>query len=219
MPVLADWTAPRELISMEQRHARTAELLLGYQRLRQIDPARVEEIERQARSYARALETLGVDDPWELELNPGRRGRAAGLALILLLGLLPAAIGFLMSYGPYRLAAPLTPVLLGKYEETTSTGKLIIGTALILLAWIVEASLFGLLFGAGWGLGLFLLAPPLAYAALRWGERWRELREAIGYTWLNLRHRNLAGDLIARRQALAGQVAEALERVNALPIS
>jgi 1-acyl-sn-glycerol-3-phosphate acyltransferase len=215
MPVLAEWTAPREPLTLEERHARTAALLAAYQRLRVADPALLASIERRARRYANVLQTLGVDDPWELEFNQLRRGRIAQLGLYLLVGLLPAAIGLLMSYVPYRLAAPLTPMLLGKYEETTSTGKLIIGAALMLIAWMVEAVICGLLLGALWGLAVIALAAPLAYVALRWSERWRDLREALGYTWLNLRHANLVRDLVARRQELAAQVAEALEEADA----
>lgn len=216
MPVLADWTAPRELLTLEERRARTAELLGDYQRLRAADPARVAAIERQARGYARVLRTLGIHDPWELELNDVRRGRAGWLALVLLLGCLPAAAGFLMSYAAYRLAAPLTPIMLGKYEETTSTGKLIIGTALLLLAWSAEAIVCGLLFGALWGVALLFAAAPLAYLALRWSERWCELREALGYTWLNLRYHNLVRELAARRRALADEVTRAQKDAQAL---
>src|SRR6266545_6862966 len=123
IPMLAAWTAPREL-TLEEQHARAAELLAAYERLRAADPARLEAIAQQARRYANVLRTLGVDDPWDLELNAARRDRVGWLALALIAGLVPAAAGFALSYGPYRLAAPLTPLLLGKYEETTSTGKL-----------------------------------------------------------------------------------------------
>jgi glycerol-3-phosphate O-acyltransferase/dihydroxyacetone phosphate acyltransferase len=216
MPVLAEWTSTRELPTLEQRHARTAELLAAYRRLRERDPARVNAIEQQARAYARALQTLRIDDPWQLEPNVLQRGRVIGLALFLVLGVIPAALGFALSYAPYRLAAPLTPILMGKHEETTSTGKLIIGTALLLLGWLAAALICGWLLGAWWGLALLLLAPALGYTALRWGESWRELREALGSTWLNLRHANLVRDLAARRLALAEEVRAALASVQAL---
>ncbi len=216
IPMLAAWTAPREL-TLEEQHARAAELLAAYERLRAADPARLEAIAQQARRYANVLRTLGVDDPWDLELNAARRDRVGWLALALIAGLVPAAAGFALSYGPYRLAAPLTPLLLGKYEETTSTGKLIIGSALVLLGWIVAAIVCGLLLGALWGAALLILAPALAYVALRWGEGWHELREVAAYTWLTLRHRTLVRELSARRQALAEQVAEAVAAVRAAP--
>jgi 1-acyl-sn-glycerol-3-phosphate acyltransferase len=210
IPVVAGWTAPRELESLEEQHTRTAELLAAYVRLRATDPARLEAITREARRYARVLRTLGIKDPWDLELSAARRGRIIGLAGGLIIGCLPALAGFALSYLPYRLAAPLTPMLLGKYEETTSTGKLIIGSVLVALAWLIEAIICGALFGPIWGIALLALAPLLSYIALRWGESWRELREAAGYAWLTARHKIMVSELVARRRALTEQVAEAV---------
>jgi hypothetical protein len=210
IPLVAGWTAPRELESLEERHTRATELLAAYTRLQATDPARLEAISREARRYARVLRTLGIDDPWDLELSAARRGRIVALACWLIAGFAPALAGCVLSYIPYRLAAPLTPVLLGDYEETTSTGKLIIGTALVALTWIIEAIACGLFFGPIWGFALLALAPLLSYIALRWGEGWRELREAAGYAWLMARHRKMVAELVERRRALAERVAEAV---------
>ena len=211
IPLVAAWTAPRELESLEERHTRTTELLAAYMRLRATNPARLEAIAREARRYARVLRTLGIKDPWDLELSAARRGRIVALAGWLIVGCVPALAGCALSYLPYRLAAPLTPVLLGDYEETTSTGKLIIGSALVALTWLVEAIAFGAVFGPIWGLALLALAPLLSYIALRWGESWRELREAAGYAWLTARHKKMVTELIARRRALTERVAEAVQ--------
>ncbi len=173
-------------------------------------------IAQRARRYARALRTLGIADPWALELPQADRRRAGWLLLALVAGFLPALAGFALSYGPYRLAAPLTPRLLGKFEETTSTGKLIIGTVLVLLGWLLAALLAGILFSWVAGVILLVLAPALGYVALRWGEVWRELREVASYNWLHLRHRALVDQLIARRRALAAEVLEALQATGAV---
>ncbi|HJZ47353.1 MAG TPA: lysophospholipid acyltransferase family protein [Roseiflexaceae bacterium] len=210
IPLVAAWTAAYELETLEERHARATELLAAYQRLRVSDPARLEEIAREARHYARVLRTLGIDDPWDLELSAARRGRLVSLVLWLIVGFVPALAGIVLSYIPYRLAAPLTPVLLGDHEETTSTGKLIIGSALVALTWLVEAIVCGVIFGAIWGFALLALAPLLSYVALRWGESWRELREAAGYAWLTARHQQMVAELVARRRALTERVAEAV---------
>src|SRR5262249_49206607 len=194
IPLVAAWTAAYELETLEERHARATELLAAYQRLRVSDPARLEEIAREARHYARVLRTLGIDDPWDLELSAARRGRLVSLVLWLIVGFGPALAGIVLSYIPYRLAAPLTPVLLGDHEETTSTGKLIIGSALVALTWLVEAIVCGVIFGAIWGFALLALAPLLSYVALRWGESWRELREAAGYAWLTARHQEMVAE-------------------------
>jgi glycerol-3-phosphate O-acyltransferase / dihydroxyacetone phosphate acyltransferase len=214
IPLLAAWTAPAGPETLEQRHERAAELLAGYERLRVSDPERLEVIAQQARRYARVLRTFGIADPWALELPEADRRRIVWLLLALVAGFLPAVAGFALSYGPYRLAAPLTPRLLGKYEETTSTGKIIIGAVLVLLGWIIAAIICGALFGWIAGLLLFILAPALAYIALRWGETWREVRDVIGYNWLYLRHRALVTELIARRRALAAEVMEALRMIG-----
>jgi 1-acyl-sn-glycerol-3-phosphate acyltransferase len=216
LPLVAAWTAPRELESLEERHVRATELLGAYMRLRASDPERLEEISREARRYARVLRSLGIDDPWDLELSAARRGRIVSLVCWLIFGSLPALAGFVLSYLPYRLAAPLTPLLLGDYEETTSTGKLIIGTALVALTWLIEAIACGVMFGPLWGLALLLLAPVLSYIALRWAESWRELREAAGYAWLTARHQKMVAELIARRRALTERVAEAVRLAGPL---
>jgi 1-acyl-sn-glycerol-3-phosphate acyltransferase len=210
IPSLAIWTAAHEPQTLEEQHAHAAELLAAHQRLRVLDPARLKQIEQQARHYAGVLRTLGIDDPWSLELSAARRGRMLWLGFILLIGFIPALAGFALSYGPYRLAAPLTPLLMGDYEETISTGKLIIGTILVTLGWLIAAVICGMLFGALWGVLLLVIAPPLAYIALRWGESWHEFRETLADIWLILRHRTLVQKLVARRQALAEEVTEAL---------
>ena len=170
IPMLANWTAPEgQPLTLRQQHARAARLLAAYEHLRHADPARLETIAQQARRYARVLRTLGIGDPWALELSAAHRGRIAWLILLLVVSFPLALAGFALSYGPYRLAAPLTPRLLGRYDELVSTGKLIIGSALVLLGWALAAIICGALFGALWGVLLFIAAPPLAYIALRWG--------------------------------------------------
>lgn len=209
LPLVARWLAPQPPTLAEQ-HARTAALLAAYQRLGADAPAQLAQIEREVRRYAQVLRTLGIADPWGIELAAARRWRMLGLALLLLIGLPAALAGALLSYGPYRLAAPLTPVLLGKYEETTSTGKLIIGSVLVALGYLLAAIICGGLLGAGWGLLLLGLAPLLGYFALRWGELAREFADALAYTWLALRHRTLVSKLVARRRALAEQIEAAV---------
>jgi glycerol-3-phosphate O-acyltransferase/dihydroxyacetone phosphate acyltransferase len=216
IPLVAQWTAPEGYaLSLAERHARSAELLGAYARLREHDPQRLEALARQARRYARTLRALGVDDPWDLETLDAQRVRVAWLALTLLITLPLAVAGFALSYGPYRLARPVTPYVIGRHDTQTSTGKLITGALFVLIGWVVWAVAVGWLFGPLWGLLLFAASPALAYVALRWGEGWREVREAIGAGWLRLHRRELADALVARRRALAEAVLEAT-RLNAI---
>lgn len=211
-PLLARWIDPNgETATLYEQRKQAATLIAAYERLNRTDPARLEAIAQQARRYARVLRTLGVHDPWALELADIHSKRIGRLFSYVVLGFLPAVAGFALSYGPYRLAAPVTPYIVGRYDEVTSTGKVIVGAVFVLLGWILAAVICGVLFGALWGIVLFIAAPPLAYVALRWGEWWGELREVLAYNWLRLRHRELVESLVARRRALAEQVMEAVQ--------
>lgn len=212
IPVIAAWTSPEgAMLTLQQQHAYAARLLVAYTRLHAIHSPHLQEIAQLARRYARILRTFGISDPWALELAPAHRKRLVGLMALLVLSFPLAVAGFALSYGPYRLAAPLTPVLLGEHKELTSTGKLIIGSALIVIGWIIPAMLGGLFVGLLWGLLLFASAPLLGYIALRWGEWWREVREVIVYNWLPLRHHALVQQLIAKRRELARKVMLAVQ--------
>jgi hypothetical protein len=138
------------------------------------------------------------------------------LGALVLLGLPLATAGFALSYGPYRLAGTITPRLVGYHDTLLGTGKLIIGSALVLLGWLVAALLTGLLAGGTWGILLLAVAPVLAYIALRWGESWRELREAISYGWLRTQHQPLIQHLVAQRHMLAQEVAAAAQAAETL---
>lgn len=215
MPVIAAWTAaagpPRRLAD---RHAQAAQLLEAYQRLQAQDPARIEQLADSARRYARTLRFLGIADPWALELPRLNRQRLIWRALLLIFGFPFALAGFVLSYGPYRLAGTITPRLVGYHDTMLGTGKLIVGAVLVLVGWIAAAVVVGLLVSGAAGLGLFVAAPGLAYVALRWGETWRGLREALRYSWLRTRHKTLTAELIERRTALAAQIHAAVREVR-----
>jgi hypothetical protein len=64
--------------------------------------------------------------------------------------------------------------------------------------------------GAPWIVPVFLIAVASGYIALRFDELWRETREAARHLLLRMRHKNIASELAARRQALAQAVAAGL---------
>lgn len=224
MPLVAAWTAPNgPPQTLAQRHARTATLIAAYEHLIQTDAARIAALTHEARRYARTLRALGIADPWALELDQIRPGRQLRQGLLLLLSLPLAAAGFALSYGPYRLAGVLTPRFVGHYDTLYGTGKIIIGAALITLGWLLIALSIGSVIGAMWGGLLLAISPLLAYIALRWGESWHNLRDALAYSWLRIHHQPLRQHLIARRHQLAAHIADALaalpaEHVEAQPM-
>jgi glycerol-3-phosphate O-acyltransferase / dihydroxyacetone phosphate acyltransferase len=218
IPVIATWTAPDgPPLTLTQQHERSAALLDASRRLAASDPSRMAALAQQARRYARTVRTLGIDDPWELELAPARPGHLIIQSLLLLLTAPFALAGFILSYGPYRLSGYISPPIVGRHDTLLGTGKLIVGSALVLLGWLLAALLVGILLSTAAGLGTLAAAPLLAYCALRWGETWYELREALTYIWIRTRHHSLAQQLSVRRQALAAEIIEAVQIAESLP--
>lgn len=213
---VAAWIGPGENgLTLEEHHEQVARLLRGYKQLHRSDPARLEAIAQHARRYADTLRTLGVRDPWRLELNDIYRVRLFGLFAWLLLGALPALLGALLSYWPYRLARPVALHFAGPYPELYGTVKLVAGAVLILLWFVALAVACSIVWGAAWGVALFICLPAFGYIALRWGEQWRDLRETLGYAWLHVRHAALVRELATMRAALVTEISAAMQAVEA----
>ena len=215
IPAIAAWTAPEGTApDLSRRHAWAATLLAAYQRLHQTDPSRLERVAEKARRYASLLQALGVADPWRLEDPTVNRAYLARRVLGLVLLGPPALAGCLMSYAPYRLAGPVALRLVREDDTQTGTFKLIGGTLFVLVGWILEAALVGWLLGPIWGAGVFLVAPLLGYAALRWSEGWHRLRELTSYRRLRERRMGLVALLTERRRDLALDVVAAVESIT-----
>ena len=209
--VIAAWIAPQgNALTLPQQHEWATKLLTLYEKLKHTDPARLGTFAQEARHYANALHTLGINDPWTLE-EPIPHPEQLGWLIAKLLISFPFALaGFILSYIPYRLAGPVANAV-APDDTQISTFKLIGGSIFILLGWIIEAIASGVWFGPLWGLLLFVVNPPLAYIALRWGEGWRQLRDIASYNWLRWQRGELVKSLVRQRQALAQQVMEAVQ--------
>ena len=215
IPVVAAWTAPEDAApDLSRKHEWAATLFAAYKKLHHTDPDHLERIAEEARRYATLLQSLGIADPWRLEDPAIDRGHLARRLIALVLTAPPALAGFLMSYGPYRLARTVERAVNPKDRTQTGTIKLAGGSVLVLVGWIVEAVTVGVVFGAFWGVALFAVAPLLGYTALRWGEGRQALRELFSYQWLRRRRGGLVALLAARRQALACDVMDAVEAVS-----
>jgi glycerol-3-phosphate O-acyltransferase / dihydroxyacetone phosphate acyltransferase len=213
---VAAWTAadPLAAADPERQRQRARALLEAYGRMRARDPARVEALVKAARDYARVLSHLGVSDPWALEVRAVARGRALWSVAKLLVTAPFAAVGFLLSYLPYRLAGTVA-ARYTQEEDVLGTAKLLLGTIFVGLAWVIEVAVAGWWLG-GWGaLALSILAPMGGYASLRLGELLAESREARRHLRLRRDRPAEVARLVARRQSLAHQVAEALTDVQA----
>ncbi len=211
---VASWTAAGPADDgPEQRAARTRTLLDAYARLKVSNPARVEEISRTARGYARVLARLGIDDPWALEM-PRVKLASVGAAIARAVVLAPVALwGIACSWIPYRLSG-LAAGRVTKDEDVLSTIKMIAGAAFLAAAWLIEAVAIGMWLGAGWGLASFVLAPAAGYAALRFGETLRGVAEALRHIGWRSRAATVQR-LTERRRRLAEDVSRALREAGA----
>jgi len=199
-------TAPDDLAA---RHSRARELLAAYARLRERDPARVEEIAAEARAYARVLRHLGVRNPWALEIELIRPARVLSAVGRLGLALPLAAVGAVMGWVPYRLAGELAKRLT-KDEDVLGTIKLLAGALFLFLAWGGEAAAAGAWLGAAWAVPAFLVGVGTGYVALRFEELVGDTVEALRYLWFRAFHHDVTRRLADRRRALADAVADAL---------
>ncbi len=196
------------------RHRRAREMAAAYARMRARDPARLEGIVADVRSYWQTLRRLGVRDPWALELTAPRPGTMAGAIAKLILAAPLAAIGALMGWIPYRLAGRIAAKVT-KDEDVLSTVKLIAGALFLFLAWSGEAVAVGLWRGAIWAAPTFGLGVVCGYVALRFEEL---LRDGVaGWRAVSLRafHFKTAQRLTERRRGLADEVARALAEESA----
>jgi len=123
-----------------------------------------------------------------------------------------AALGYVMSYLPYRLAGISANAIIGKNKTQVGTLKLVSGILFTLIAWSMEARFIAKKFGRRWGALLFVIALPLAYISLLWGEGVIELQRLIAGRWLNRTVQELADLLVAERHALAQEVLDVVEQ-------
>ncbi|HEY6475999.1 MAG TPA: hypothetical protein VI456_05415, partial [Polyangia bacterium] len=191
------------------RHRRAREMAAAYARMRARDPARLEAIVADVRSYWQTLRRLGVRDPWALELTAPRPGAMAGAIAKLLVAAPVAGLGALMGWIPYRLAGRIAAKVT-KDEDVLSTVKLLAGALFLFLAWSGESMAVGWTRGALWAAPTFLLGVTGGYVALRFEEL---LRDGVaGWRAVSLRafHFKTAQRLTERRRALADEVVRAL---------
>jgi len=192
------------------RNRRAREMVAAYGRLRAQDPARLEAIVDEARSYGNALRRLGVHDPWALELSSVRAGMVAGAIVRLLLAAPLAALGALLGWIPYRLSG-VVATRLTHDEDIVSTVKLIAGAVFLFVWWTAEAVAIGCWRqSALWGLLVFAAGLGCGYLALRFEELARGAREGWRAVSLRALHFQTARRLAERRRALADEVARAL---------
>lgn len=189
---------PRHELELAQRIAECVDYF------RHADPERMFRVWRHVCAYRRKLEVLKLDDVGMRELGSGaaRIREAAGAAALAGLGLVPAALGYVVHYLPYKASAGIARLTTDPAQVAQL--QIVAGVAFFPLAYAALA--LALRMGRGWplqwiaaalvltgALGLF----TLAYA--RWLARHRG---RIRLAFLTLRHRRLVTRLRSQRRTL-----------------
>lgn len=211
---VAMWTADSDELDVDGAHERARELADAYQRMVGEDPAQASEIAQEVTHFRRMVESVGVENPIELEPPRLTVLNTVWAALPLILGGLPALVGFLASWIPYRLLAPLSRRIAGTEIDLVSSVKALLGLFVLPAVYAVEALAIGYFLGVGWGVLAAALLPVCGYVALRWGELFDLRREVLRGHWLRLTRRHVVEEVIERRAELSKKIAERLRNFS-----
>jgi glycerol-3-phosphate O-acyltransferase/dihydroxyacetone phosphate acyltransferase len=146
---------------LSQRFGLRSGLIDGYLELARQQPARALELVDAMARHDRALAEAGLTDA-DLEPPEPALSRRARLLLAL-----PALVGTVLNFIPYRLPGLLSARLSRTLDEP-ATYKVLAALLFFPMAWLVEVALAWAWRGPWWGLGIGLLAPATGYAALLW---------------------------------------------------
>lgn len=121
----------------EERIARRRAIAVGIERLRQADPARLEDLRDRFDQYDRRLRRFGLRDrhlDWDLSI-----GTALGFAVtegVLAMGLMPlSAAAFALFWVPYQLTGKLAWIATTE-RDVAATAKVFVGAG-VYLAWLL----------------------------------------------------------------------------------
>lgn len=192
-------------------------MVAGYNALRDHDPAAVAAIKDRVDRYERDLAALGMSPehygPADFSLAGSVRyaqRSAASLGLLLPLALLGTTIHF-----PTYLLTDFIARRISKQDmDMPATVKLLAAMLLYPLTWIGFGVATGLLWGAGWGLALGLVAPVAGAAALTFSERFATVGAAARGLLLFVTRRNTLARLHADRLAIRAGILELAQRVE-----
>jgi 1-acyl-sn-glycerol-3-phosphate acyltransferase len=187
----------------------------AYRILREREPARVAKFRGRLEGFDQELKEAGLTTA-----QSGRAytwGGAARFALregLTLLVSAPFALAGIVLHAVPYLATDAVVRRMQHTAEEEATDKIAAGIVLYPVAWVFEALVVGLA-GGSWALAVFLACLlPTGFFALAWRERLAAVRLEARAFWRSLRRRDAAAELLARRNALAADLA-ALARMGA----
>ncbi len=212
---VAEWTGdPAHKDNLESRHTYAKRLVDAYARWAAKDPQQLELVVREVQEYDRILRTLGVADPWDLEVGHVQWLPSLRVFAKLCVMLPFAVVGIAASWLPYRAVNPVAKRVT-KHEDVLGTVKLLGGLLFVGLAWLVEAIALGSYLSISYGLAWIPIVATCSYIALLFGEQLTLAVRALQHSWLRNARPTVLRRLVARRQALANAVTAAIEAAEA----
>ena len=211
---VAKWTSDDPDFAVDAAHERARTLARAYERMVGEDPTSASELAEDVVHFRRMVESIGVDDPMELEPPRLTVGNITRATAPLIAGAPLALLGAVASWVPYRLLAPISRHIAGSETDIISSVKALLGLFVLPTLYVLEAVAIGSFFGAGWGIAAAVALPLCGYIALRWGELFDLRREVLKGHWLRVTRSELVEEVVGRRRELSQRISESLRKYD-----
>lgn len=168
--------------------------------------------EARVRAFRARLDALGLD-VHDLAISPGATPgvRFAVREALLAAVLVPVGLwGRVTHFVPIQLARRLA-LRNATSRDTPAMNTLVLGLILVLLAYIIQTALVGVVAGPWWALTFLLTLVPSASSDLRYGDRTRRARARARAYFCFRKEPALQRDLLAEADAIRREAGE-LER-------
>ncbi len=183
--------------------------------LRFAEPALVRQVTDRVLAHEAGLRALGVT---EEQLHPPRLdlafvGRRLLTSLVWIPVLLPALLGVLLNYLPYRFTGFVAKRAVRSEEDVVATAKVLSAALAFPLTWIALAVAGFFVHGPLLGLAVFVASPALGYLALRVQERLTQASASVWAMWAWSSRRAAFVGLLEEQRALRelmGRIADSL---------
>lgn len=208
---VARWIAAKtpEIESDADIDGMARKLAQSYKERVQSAPEEIAALVHDAKKLDRMLDTVGIPDPFALDLRVPF-AKLAWYAVVAALFAPFAFAGAALAWVPYRLTGVLTPKLTGGETDLVGTVKALLGLVLIGGTYALEATLLGVRFGWPFGVAAVVALPASGWIALRYFEWLSRRRRLIGTWYLRMSRQSLLARIEAERAALCERVTEAL---------
>jgi 1-acyl-sn-glycerol-3-phosphate acyltransferase len=215
----------REAQTLAEEFSVQRRLLQGYAALKEEKPGEISRLTARIVRHEALAAALGLDpktlDP--ASLTAGAVAAAtAKTALLALVLLPPAAVGFLVHFPAYQTAGLLADRYAKGDKSLLATTRALAGLLFVPLTWLLAAAVVFSRLGAAPAAVSLAALPACGWAALVLGERFDRFLAAVRAAWLLLRKKRLFLRVVAERREireailrLAAEVSEVADAASA----